>query len=176
MNSLDSPTAADYAESATMKALLSQVNVVTTSPELLVAFLGACVICLAALWSVYRWLTSGPLSPDPWDADTAAALNDDSARPICHRCLSENDPEADFCAHCGATIGQYTNWLPYPYIFSLGHTLRIGSSGEYRRSPWLVLGFILLSAGEYVLFAPIYWFMLLRGLLHKPSPEPVAKA
>lgn len=154
-----------------MEPIITQASLGGGSPELTAALIGILILGVAAAWAFAHWLTAGPVSPDPWDAETAAALANANARPICHRCLRENDPQADFCEACGATIGQYTNWLPYPYIFSLGHTLRIGSAGEYRRAPWLVCGFLLLSAAEYVIFAPIYWFMMLRGLRAKKRSE-----
>jgi hypothetical protein len=34
-----------------------------------------------------------------------------------------------------------------------------------------VCGFFLLSAAEYIIFAPIYWFMMLRGLRAKKRSE-----
>lgn len=147
--------------------LLAQLSFKSGSPELTVGLLALLGLAVAAVWAALRWLASGPQVPDPWDAQTAAALADDSARPLCHRCLTENDSNADFCGNCGATIGQYTNWMPYPYIFSLGHTLRIGTAGEFRQSRWLVFGFMLLAAAEYVVFAPVYWFLLLRNLHRK---------
>jgi hypothetical protein len=59
----------------------------------------------------------------------------------------------------------------------LGHTLRLGTAGDYKRSPITVLGFVLLALAEYTIFAPIYLYQFFR---HKPteatlaSPQPPA--
>jgi hypothetical protein len=68
-------------------------------------------------------------------------------------------------------VGQYTNWLPFPYLFSVGHALRIGTSGEFRRSPLTVIGFMLFGLAEYALFVPIYWIVFLHKLLVRRLPE-----
>jgi hypothetical protein len=72
----------------------------------------------------------------------------------------------DFCSACGAAVGRYTNWLPYPYLFSVGHVLRIGTSGDFKQSALTITGFLFLGLVEYTVFAPIYWFMLARGINH----------
>lgn len=143
------------------------------SPETTIGFVGALALAVAAIYGFMRWFLSGPAQPDPWDAQIADAISEPGVQPLCHRCLTPNDPEADFCSECGATIGQYTNWLPYPYIFSLGHTLRIGTAGEFRRSPLTVFGFLLLPLAEYAIFAPIYWIIF---LLHLPSRKTAGNA
>jgi len=61
----------------------------------------------------------------------------------------------------------------YPtLISSIGHTLRIGASGDFRRSPLTIAGFFCLGIVEYALFAPVYWFMLLKGLSTRGKSEP----
>jgi hypothetical protein len=114
---------------------------------------------------VMSWLRR-PLPPDPWDEQVSADLAEGNGAPICHRCLAAHDAMADFCPDCGASVGKYTNWLPYPYVFALGHTLRIGTSGTFRRSPLTIAGFIILSIAEYAVFAPFYW---LRFFLNLPN-------
>jgi hypothetical protein len=69
----------------------------------------------------------------------------------------------DFCPECGAPVGTYTNWLPFPYLFSLGHTVRLGASGDFERTPVTLAGFWLLGLIEYTALAPLYWYRLLRG-------------
>lgn len=67
------------------------------------------------------------------------------------------------CPRCGAAIGIYTDWLPFPYLFSLGHMLRLGASGDFKRTPVTLADFWLLGFAEYTVFAPIYWYRLYRG-------------
>ena len=121
-------------------------------------------LCCYGIWVLMRRLFAGPRSPDPWDEAVAAEIEEKDATPLCHRCLTPHGTLANFCPECGATVGKYTNWLPYPYIFSVGHTLRIGTSGEFKRSPLTVIGFFVFSLLEYTVFAPIYWVMFLLNL------------
>jgi RNA polymerase subunit RPABC4/transcription elongation factor Spt4 len=114
-----------------------------------------------------------PMHPDPWDQKIAAEIGREEATPLCHRCLTAHDSATDFCPACGAAVGQYTNWLPYPQLFSIGHALRIGTSGKFRRSPLTVSFFLLFSLVECTLFAPIYWiFMALKLGKHREHDQP----
>lgn len=134
------------------------------NPELQVAVWAVAGLCCYGFWALFRRFFSGPKSPDPWDETVAAEIEKDDAIPLCHRCLTPHNSSANFCPACGATVGTYTNWLPYPYVFSVGHTLRIGTSGDFKRSPLTVIGFFVFSLLEYTLFAPIYWIMFLLSL------------
>ena len=115
--------------------LLAQSNHLTEDPTMRVGALGIVILLCLGLWMLIRWLFSGPQRPDPWSDEVAAEIAKDDAVPLCHRCLAPHDSRVDFCPDCGAPVGAYTNWLPYPYLFSIGHTLRIGASGDFRRSP-----------------------------------------
>jgi hypothetical protein len=71
--------------------------------------------------------------------------------------------------------------LPFICEFSLGHTLRIGTGGDFKHTPLTVAGFILLGLGQYGPFAPFYWWKLYHqppsGTPSEPgSSEPVAPA
>src|SRR5437870_13759987 len=107
-------------------------EITTDSPgrEAVVGLLGLCALIGFAVWALFRWLQRDPSTPEPWGAEVAAELAKEEAVPLCHRCLVPHDSLKDFCSNCGAAVGQYTNWLPYPYLFSIGHTLRIGTSGD----------------------------------------------
>lgn len=129
------------------------------------------------IWLFVRWVKASPANPDPWDKQVTVDLDEEAATPLCHRCLSPHDNLTNFCRECGAPVGTYTNWLPFPYLFSIGHTMRIGTSGEYRRTALTVFGFLLLSVAEYAFFAPIYWFMFACGQKEsKHSPSVANKA
>jgi hypothetical protein len=147
------------------------VGLVTDSPEWSVGVPVLLFLLCIGGYVFVRWLLLGPVSPDPWDKAVAADLADDRAVPLCHRCLAPHDPQADFCPECGATVGQYTNLLPYPYIFSVGDTLRLGTSGEFRRTPFTILGFLVFACVEYTVFAPWYWIRFFQG---KPPHRPPA--
>jgi hypothetical protein len=146
------------------------------TPEKLVGFLGVLALCCSGVWLLVRWLFRGPIQPDPWSDEIAAELKAEEAAPLCHRCLCPHGASADFCPECGAPVGTYTNWLPFPYLFSIGHMLRIGTAGEFRHSPLTIIGFFLFGLVEYALFAPVYWFVFFRSLLHRAPAGPPAEA
>jgi hypothetical protein len=146
---------------------IQAIIVRASDKEILVGVIAIVVFTLYALVQLLKRLTSGPIAPDPWDAETTAKLEDANTSVLCHHCLVPNEPLADFCENCGAPVGKYTNYLPFPQVFSIGHALRVGTAGEYKRSPIAVLGYFLLALGEYTVFAPVYWFWLLRRMPSK---------
>jgi len=147
------------------------MNPGASDPEKLVAMLAIVGMVCFAVWVWLKWLLSKPPQPDPWDATVTAQLETEETTPMCHRCLLPHHESLDFCPNCGAPIGQYTNWLPFPYLFSIGHTLRIGTSGDFRHSPLTVIGFMLFGLAEYTLFVPIYWIVFLWKLLWRRPPN-----
>jgi len=139
-----------------------------TNSELLVGFLGISVLCGYGLWAFTRWFLSAPCQPDPWGKEISAELAEDNCTPLCPHCLSPHQRSAQFCPQCGAAVGAYTNWLPFPRLFSVGQTLRIGTNENFKHSPLVVAGFFVFSLSEYGPFAPVYWFKLI-GNLRKPA-------
>ena len=152
--------------------ILGQISSEASNPEKLVGALGILVVTCFALWRAIQWFNQSPRTPDPWDAQVAEDISQDEAVPLCHRCLCPQSSKSDFCSECGAPVGEYTNWLPFPQLFSIGHLLRIGTFGEFKRSPLTVMGFWFFGLVEYTLFAPVYWFMLLRNRFHPEQPAP----
>jgi hypothetical protein len=154
--------------------LIAELSSSHRSPEGLVAQLAILAVVAIAGWRyLSRWSQAPPV-PDPWDAEAVADRADAEAVPLCHRCLQPHADGLDFCPGCGAPVGQYTNWLPFPYLFSVGHALRVGSSGTFRRSKFTFAGFLIFSLFEYAIFAPVYWFIFLRRL-GKPAAPPASE-
>lgn len=127
-------------------------------------------------YRLVRWFCAGPVQPEPWSKDVADAMESDHARPLCCHCLEPHSADANFCPDCGAPVGQYTNLLPFPYLFSVGHLLRTGTRGDFKRTPLTMIGFVLLGLVEYSIFAPIYWIRLVFGAkpslpVSEPSPQ-----
>jgi hypothetical protein len=139
---------------------------------MLVGVFGLLALTGGLVWAFVRWFLRAPLQPDPWDASVAIELETTQPAPLCHRCLLPHDPASDFCPSCGTAVGTYTNWLPYPYLFSIGHALRVGTAGEFKRTRLAVFGYLLFSLAEYALFAPVYWVVFLRHLLSPPATAP----
>ena len=142
--------------------------------------LAALALCCLGVWMLFRRLIKTPTTPDPWDDRVALVLESDEAIPLCHCCLAQHSPEADFCPECGASVGKYTNLLPYPYLFSIGHALRIGAFGKFKRSAltaFLIMPLVWLSID---FFAPTYWSRFLRNVVQQqqtyaPSDQPPAE-
>jgi hypothetical protein len=142
----------------------------TSNPERLVGSLAILTLIGVAVWRVVKWISRTEVKADPWDETVAAEVARDDAVPLCHHCLSPHDPATDFCPDCGAPVGRYTNWLPYPQLFAIGYVLRTGTSGEFKRSPITLLGFILFALTEYALFVPVYWILFVRRIF-RPRPR-----
>jgi hypothetical protein len=156
--------------------ILAEITPSAQGPEMMVAALAIVGLLGIAVWRFVLWLIRAKPTPDPWDETIAAEIEKDDATPLCHHCLCPHSEATDFCAECGTPVGQYTNWLPFPQLFSIGHMLRAGTSGDFKRTPFTILGFLLFSLAEYMLFVPIYWIVFLRKVFQHPSvqtpPEP----
>ncbi len=121
---------------------------------------------------------SGPLAgfirrqlrpePDPWSADVAARVNDKAATPLCLNCLFPQGPHAWFCLNCGFPTGEYVVLMPYLQNFVLGEALRRGVMGAPERRCGVQAFFVLYSICEYTVFAPLYWYWMLRRSRGRP--------
>jgi hypothetical protein len=119
-----------------------------------------------------RWLLSGPLKADPWGEAVATQIEAPDSAPVCHRCFIEHSDYAHFCPQCGAAVGDFNNLMPYEYVFSEGEVLRNGTALNTRRSIPVIVGYLLLSLAAYAIFAPVYWYFLLRNFF-RGEREPV---
>ena len=146
----------------------------STLTLVIAVFLGVGAV---VIYRLIRWFCTGPIQPEPWEKNVADAMESEEARPLCCHCLEPHSTDASFCPDCGAPVGQYTNLLPFPYLFSIGHLLRTGTSGDCQRTPLTVIGFVLLGIVEYSVFAPVYWLRLAfgskRSLRRSDSPPQV---
>jgi len=144
------------------------------SPETSLAWLVLLVVAVIGAWRCLVWWLETPAEPDPWDNEAVELGDPVAAEPLCLRCLEPHPHPAAFCPHCCAPVGDFNNYSPYLYVFSVGELLRTGTSGSFRRS-WLTLaGFVILGAMEYLLFAPVYWLCLVLNLRRRnDSPPPV---
>ena len=129
-------------------------------PEYLVLVFTVLIALL--MWRLFLWMKEGPVTPDPWAKDDDDALKQPDAVPLCPRCLSPQEEDCQFCAACGSATGLYNNLNPYLYVFSMGEVLRLGTSGSIQTNFVTVLGYLLLSAAQYTVFFPVYWFFFFR--------------
>ena len=152
--------------------MLAQLGNNLSSPERNVAYLATAALGGWFLWMLYRKYFRGPATPDPWGEEITQAMENDDAVPLCQYCLAPHEHDTQFCTECGGAVGPYTNLQPLLYVYSLGHVLRIGTDGSFRRSSIVVIGFILFSIAEYGLFVPFYWVRLLRNILRMEYANP----
>src|SRR5262245_40257507 len=129
--------------------IIAQLSRHAADRETQAGLLAALALAIGLAWLFWKWLASRPPQPDPWDDQVAVEMNAESAVPLCHRCLEPHDPLLNFCPQCGAPVGQYTNLLPLPYLYSLGHTLRLGASGEFKHSPGNIAALMLMGVAQY---------------------------
>ena len=131
-------------------------------------------VCALAIYRVVLWIMDAPCSQDPWDHEVEEAISRDEAVPLCHHCLTPQEHLGWFCPECGATVGPYCNYMPYVYVFSQGEIFRAGVTERLRARPLVVVGYVLVSLGMYVIFAPIYWFFLFKNLRRNDATAPDA--
>lgn len=125
-------------------------------PNLLIGELGLCGLVTAAFWRLVAWVRDAPATPDPWSAEVEQKLSEPDAVEVCPHCLTEQTSTAWFCPRCGRAVGPYNNLMPYINVFSQGEVLRNGTSGRLRKSPLIVIGYLLISVTMFPLFAPFY--------------------
>ena len=143
------------------------------SPEATVGLLAILALIAAAIYAFFRWLVAGPRTPDPWGYEVEQAVEAGDAAPLCPHCLTPQQHHGWFCPECGSTVGQYGNYLPSVYIFSIGDAAR---AGVQQRSPWtplLVTGYVLLAIAYFSLLAPLYCLFLFihRARFRTPTAE-----
>ena len=144
------------------------------TPEQTIATLAAVGVGVVLLIRAGRWFFSGPLKPDPWSEQMSVALDEPESTPVCHRCLTEQSGVAHFCPHCGASVGECNNLLPFEQIFSEGEVFRNGATLTVRPSFLVIAGYLLLSLMAYMIFAPVFWYFLFQNMLRRREPPEIA--
>jgi hypothetical protein len=120
-----------------------------SGPEELVGWLAGLGILVVVVWRAVQASAVGALSPDPWDAATAARLEDADLKPLCTRCLCPHEETDWFCSNCGQAASATTNWMPYLYYLSLGDVLRQGTTGSFPPGWICRVGYMLISLSYY---------------------------
>lgn len=106
--------------------------------------------------------------PNPWSPEIEAAVRERTAVPLCHNCLHPQEGHRWLCSHCGFPCGEYVVLMPYLSNFVIGEVLRQGVMGSPERRPGVQLFLVLFSLLQYTIFAPFYWFWMVRRALGKP--------
>jgi hypothetical protein len=113
-----------------------------------------------------RWWNSGFV--DPWPKEIDEAVRRPDAEPVCLNCLMPQERHFWFCRECGHPGGEYLTVMPYLHIFTIGELMQRGVVGPPERRFWVTCGFVVVSTMEYTIFAPLYWFWMLRRALGRP--------
>lgn len=124
-----------------------------------------------ALYRVWMWLRDAPYTPDPWGAEVGGALENPESLPVCPHCLTPQEHNGWFCPECGSTVGQYSNWLPAVYIFSIGDGFRRGITERIRSKLLIITGYVLVTLSYFLLLAPISWIFLFRNYRRAAGSE-----
>jgi len=109
---------------------------------------------------------SSEARPDPWPADVEVKLK--TAVPLCVNCLSPRSDYRRFCQNCGHPTGDFAALDPYQQLFLVGDVLRKGVIGPPDKRVGVQLFLIMSAIAQYSLFAPVYWFWMVRRALGKP--------
>ena len=117
---------------------------------------------------VYFRRIIGTAIVDPWPSEVDRAVRAAEAVPLCLNCLFPQDSHVWFCPHCGFPSGDMVPYMDYLNLFAIGEVLKRGVSGAPDRSAFLTVGFIVFSTMEYLPFAPIYWYWMLRKARGRP--------
>jgi hypothetical protein len=144
------------------------------------ALSGVLLIVFGMVRLLALWVRNAPAPPDPW-GPVQATLREWQTPETCPRCSTPQDLSAWFCPHCGTAVGPYNNVMPYLNAFSQGEVFRNGVLDRMRAGPLTVAGYALISL-NYLVFAPVYLFLVFRNLgrpaqsSRPPNPESVAAA
>jgi hypothetical protein len=134
--------------------------------ELLALIFGAALFVV--VYRIIIWVMDAPRTADPWGPEIDELLAKDETLALCDNCLAPQEHNGWFCPECGCTVGPYSNYLPYVYLFSQGELLRSGTMKPIRKKPIILLGY-LLSSFMMSLLAPVYWVFLLINYYRGPQ-------
>ena len=146
------------------------------SPEETVGAVAILGLFVAAIYTFCHWLLSCPRSPDPWGVEVEEAVEREEAVPVCPHCLAPQEHNGWFCPECGSTSGQYGNYLPNVYIFSIGDAVRSGVQRRSQWTPFLVTGYVLIAFAFFSILAPIYCLFLFINRSRISSLQRAAQA
>lgn len=139
-------------------------------PEKLIGVIGACAAATVLLVRLWQQIAVKP-QRDPWPDEADQAVRAPGAIPICVNCLHPLEGHRWLCPHCAFPSGEYLTVMPYLHIFAIGEFLRRGVTGPPDRSVPRFIGFAVFAAVQYSIFAPAYWFWMVRKACGRPIVE-----
>ena len=146
------------------------------TPEGTILALAIVGLVMAAAYGFFHWVFVCPRTPDPWGVDVEHEVEREEAVPVCPHCLTPQEHNGWFCPECGSMSGQYGNFLPAVYIFSIGDEVRTGIQQRGRWTPLLVTGYVLIAFAFFSLLAPVYCLFLFLNRARISSQNRLAQA
>jgi len=114
------------------------------------------------------WLTQ---PPNPWPEELDEELKQNNCKVICPHCMTSQHDRAWFCPKCGAAVGPYNNVMPFLNIFSTGEMLRAGTGTRLKKTPLVMIGYLMVSLMEYLFFAPLFLYRFFRNWCRSANEE-----
>ena len=139
-------------------------EIMKLSPDETVGLIGIIGVGCAAFYAFGKWLLTAPRTPDPWGPEVEEALQKEEAVAVCPHCLTPQAHNGWFCPECGSVSGQYGNYLPSVYIFSIGEAARAGVEHPNRWRRFVTAGYVLIALGFFSVLAPVYCLFLFINL------------
>jgi hypothetical protein len=91
---------------------------------------------------------------------------------FCIHCLTPHCVHDDFCAHCGAPVGDLANYMPLVCYVSRGYVLHIGANDNFKRTPGSIVFLFLAPFRGGIFFVPFYWLRILINLGRPKESRP----
>jgi len=145
-----------------------------TDPTMFVGCLALAGLGIALFWRLIVWIRDCPVHPDPWEQELTEQVAAPEAVEVCPHCLTEQTARDYFCPKCGAATGPYNNFMPWVYLFSMGEVLRTGTGGNFRRTPFVIAGYIFYALSQYIIFVPFFLFSFFKNLARLKNAPPAA--
>jgi hypothetical protein len=134
------------------------------SPEAEIGIFAIVGLVLFGCWRLARWFFGGKPGPNPWDEKTEESIQRPDATPLCRRCLEPHEESARYCPNCGLPVDSMVTLSPFHQMFALGDVLLTGTQRKFPVNWLTITGYVLLSVIQYLIFAPFYWFLLMRNV------------
>ena len=103
------------------------------------------------------------------DSEIDQHLPESDAKQLCVSCMAPNEPDAHFCAKCGAPLSSYASTGPFESLFAEGAVYR--EAADRPRSLvvvlgiWLIFGLMVVAGIAFTAFGLIgFGPSLLGGL------------
>ncbi|HEY4300119.1 MAG TPA: hypothetical protein VGM73_04560 [Candidatus Didemnitutus sp.] len=150
------------------------MHAVTSSEEHMFILIGAGTgVLLVVIAKIREIAANAP--PDPWSSEVAPESLE-ACDPLCPDCLTPHGLAHRFCPRCAYPVGDFTPLDPYFQNLVVGDLFRRGIAGPPEPGLGRQAFLVILSLNSYMIFAPLYWFWMVRKARGKPICQRVRPA